>query len=202
MIKSNIISKQAHMPIVVLLILFVILKLFISSFLANIILFAAFFIAFIYRDPSRHIFENSNSILSPIDAKVIAIDYVNGKQKIYCKINFCNTHVVRAPQNGEMKIKKQQHGLNLDPNSYKAKKLNEQVTIKFNHLKLKLISGICNPKINIIEDRYVNQGDKIGLFLEGMAILSVKNDYTLSIKIGDKLISGQTILFKDNFNIS
>ena len=151
---------------------------------------------FIYRNPSRHIFENSKSILSPIDGKIIAIDCVDGKQKIYCKVNLCNNHILRAPQSGNFKIKKYHHGLNLNPNSYKANILNEQITIKFKNLKLKLISGICNQTIEYSEKTEAMQGENIGLFLDGIAIMTVKENFSLMIDIGDKVTAGQTIIFK------
>ncbi|MEA2019813.1 MAG: hypothetical protein U9N59_15385 [Campylobacterota bacterium] len=196
MINTNIILKQGYKPLILLLVLAVILELFISSFFSNIVLILFLFTLSIYRNPYRHIFENSKSLLSPIDGKIIAIDYTNGKQKIYCKVNLCNNHILRAPQNGDIKIKKYQHGLNLNPNSYKANILNEQIVIKFDNLKLKLISGICNRKIEYVDKEYAKQGENIGLFLDGIAVMTVKKEYLLMVKIGDKLIAGQTIIFK------
>lgn len=196
MINSDLILKQGYKPLILLLSLAIILELFISSFLSSIILIVMLFTIFIYRNPSVHIFENSHSILSPIDGKVIAIDYINGKQKIYCKVSLCNKHTLRAPQNGSFKIKKHNYGLNLNPNSYKANILNEQVIIKFKNLKLKLISGICNQNIEFIENRKVTQGENIGLFVEGIAIITVKQESLLMVKIGDKLTAAQTIIFK------
>ncbi len=196
MINSNILLEEGYKPLFLLIILAILLELFISSFLTNIVLFLVLFVAFIYRNPVRHIFSNSKSILSPIDGKVIAIDYIHGKKKIYCKVNLCNTHVVRAPESGKIKIKRYQHGLNLNPNSYKANILNEQIVIKFNHLKLKLISGICNQNIKCIDKLEVKQGEDIGLFLDGIAILTVKKESALMVNIGDKLTAAQTIIFK------
>ena len=198
MISKDIILEQGYKPIIIALIIVVILELFISSFLSNIALFITIFILFIYRNPKRHVFSNKNSVLSPIDAKVIAIDNVNGKQQVYCKVNLCNTHILRAPTSGKIKIRKYQHGLNLNPNSYKASILNEQITVKFNDLKLKLISGFCNTKIEFTQKEIVNQGDDIGLFIDGLAILTIKKEYKLLVNIGDSLKASQTILFKNN----
>ena len=196
MTNSDLILKQGYKPIIISLVIVLLLQLFISSFLSNIVLVITLFLVFIYRNPSRHIFENSKSVLAPIDGKVMSIDYVNGKQKIYCKVSLCNTHILRAPQSGNIKVKKYQHGLNLNPNSYKANVLNEQITLKFNHIKLKLISGICNTNIIEIEDKTVCQGEDMGIFLDGIVEMTIKDDYKLLVKIGDKLTSGQTIIFK------
>ncbi len=194
--NKNIILEQGYKPIIISLVITITLWLFISSFFGNIALFITLFIAFIYRNPSRHIFRNSQSVLAPIDSTIEAIDIVDGKQKIYCKVNLCNTHTLRAPSDGELKIKKYQHGLNLNPNTPKASLLNEQMVLKINNLKIKLISGICNSNINYLENKKVYQGEEIGLFLDGIVTIYVNSEYQLLVNIGDKLTSGQTILFR------
>jgi phosphatidylserine decarboxylase len=196
MTNSDIILKQGYKPIIISLVIAIILEIFISSFLSNIVLFCTLAIAFVYRNPNRHIFANKRNILSPVDGKVMAIDNIHGKQKIYCKVNPCNTHIVRAPSSGTFKIKKYQYGLNLNPNSYKANMLNEQIIVKFDNLKLKFISGICNPTIEFINKKYANQGDSLGLFIDGIVIITIKNKNNLLINIGDKLTAGQTTIFK------
>ena len=141
------------------------------------------------------IFKNKNSILSPIDGKITAIDIVNGKRKIYCKVTPCNTHVVRAPSDTNIKIKNQKNGINLNPNSYKATILNEQITFKLSNMKLKLISGICNTKIEYTENTTAEQGEPIAIFIDGLAIITLKENINIDLKIGDKLTAGQSILF-------
>ena len=194
--SNSIILTQGYKPIVIVFIIAMIIKLFFSSFLGNIGLLATLFTIYVYRDPNIYIFTNSNNILSPIDGVITAIDYQDGKKNIYCKINICDTHVVRAPQDGELKIEKYQHGLNLSPNSYKGGLLNEQITFKFDSIKLKLISGMCNPKIQYLKKIKVDQGENFALFFDGMAVIAVDKDKEIFVKIGDKLKSGQTMICK------
>ena len=96
--------------------------------------------------------------------------------------------------NSNVKIRNHQYGLNLDPNSYKANILNEQISFKFNNLKLKLIAGICSPKIDFENNAEVKQGDPIAVFIDGIAIITIKEDSNLVIKLGDKLKAGQTVI--------
>jgi len=196
MINKNIILKQGYKPLIISLILVVFLELFITSFLSNIMILITIFIAFVYRNPKKHIFSNTQNILSPIDGKVTAIDYIDNEIKIYCKISLCDTHILRAPENSKLKILKYQKGLNLNPDSYKANLLNEQIVFEFDNLNLKLISGVCNNSIEYFNDKDVLQGEVIGVFLQGIAIITVNKDVDLNINIGDKITSAQSLIFK------
>ena len=194
--KNKLILSEGYKTIVITFVISIVLMLFISDCLAYIGFLIGLALLFIYRDSYRHIFKNTQSVLAPIDATVTAIDTVNGKHKIYCKVSLCNNHVLRAPVDADVKVKKFRRGLNLNPNSYKASLYNEQTVLKFSDIKIKLISGLCNHKMKRIKECTVSQGDKISVFLDGLVIITVPSDYDLAIKIGDKLTSGQSILFK------
>ncbi len=196
--KNKFILEEGYKPVVIALISSILVDILLSDTLGDIGLLITLFILFVYRNPSRHIFENSTSVLAPVDGVVTAIDNVDGKQKIYVKVNLCNTHIVRAPISGEYKVKNVQNGLNLNPNSYKANLLNEQSTLKFKNeqLSIKFLSGMCNGKIDFKNNSTVSQGEELGLFLDGNVIITVKNENSLLIKMGDKLKAGQTLLFK------
>ena len=185
--------KYILLSAIVTFVLFL-LDLEILSFLALVL---TLFLGYVYRNPSRHIFNNDKYILSPVDGIVEAIDNVHGKYKIYCKVSLCDVHNVKAPVGGEMKIKKHHKGLNLDPNSFKGSLLNEQVIFKFHHLKLKLVGGLCNPSIKFTSKHNVEQGDNIAVLVDGIAIVTIKDTHELDITIGEKLTAGQTkITFK------
>jgi len=194
--KSKLILSEGYKKIVITFAISIFLLLFISDCLGYIGLIVGIFMVYIYRDIPRHIFENTQNVLAPIDSVVTAIDTVNDKQKIYCKVNLCNNHVFRAPIAAEVKMKKYMRGLNLDPNSYKASLYNEQMVLKFNDMKIKLISGLCNTKMKRIKEGPISQGEKISVFLDGLVIITVDKNTKLMVNIGDKLTSGQSILFK------
>jgi len=196
MIKNKLILPEGLKIITITFVIALVLMLFISDCLGYIGLLIGTAMLYIYRDTYRHIFTNTQSVLAPIDSTVSAIDCVNGKYKIYCKVNLCNNHVFRAPTDGEVKIKKYKRGLNLNPNTYKASLYNEQIVLKFSDLKVKLISGLCNHKMKRVKESTVSQGDKISVFLDGLVIITIPKDKEVLINIGDKLTSGQTILFK------
>lgn len=197
----NFISNRGIKPIAVLVVLTIIFSI-ISDFLGGVFFLITLFSLYVFRDTKKYIFENSDSILSPVDGKIIAIDKVEDKVKIYCKVSLCDNHTVRAPFNGEIKVKKYHKGLNLNPNTLKAKTLNEQISYKFisedkkENLKLLLVSGIFNIGIEKTENKTLAQGDSVSFFVDGIAVITVNKENDLVVKIGDKLSSGQSILYK------
>lgn len=192
--NKSIILSQGLKPIIVALVVtlfFIILDL---DFLGNIAIIVTLFIVYMYRNPSRYIFENTKHILSAVDGKVTAIDKFDDKTKIYCKVGLLDTHNIKAPVSGELKIKKIQKGLHLNPNSLKASGLNEQVVLKIAGIKIKLLSGFCNNSIDITNSQNVEQGDNISVLTDGYVIITLKHDEQINVKIGEKLIAGQTVL--------
>lgn len=194
--ENSFILKEGYKKIAIVFTIAIFLLLFISDCLGYIGLSVGLFMMFVYRNSSRHIFNNTQSVLAPIDGVITAIDNVNGKYKIHCKVNLCNNHVLRAPCDAEVKVKKFKHGLNLNPNTYKASLYNEQIVLKFNDVKVKLVSGLCNTRIKKVIERKVTQGEKLAVFLDGTVIITVQDDKDLLVQLGDKLTSGQSILFK------
>jgi len=194
--KNKLILKEGYKYIAVTFLIAIFLELFISDCLGTIAILIGLLLLYIYRGSNRHIFSNTQSVLSPIDSTVIAVDKAHGKIKIHCQVGLLDNHILRAPIDALMKVKKFKHGLNLNPNSYKASLYNEQVVLKFDDVKLKLISGLCNPKMKRIQEEKVQQGEKISVFIDGLVIITIDEKSDLLVNIGDKLTAGQTILFK------
>ena len=194
--KNKIILPEGYKKIVTVFAVSIFLLFFVYDCFGYWGMLLGFFLMFVYRDTYRHVFKNTDTILAPIDSTITAIDNVNGKCKIYCKVSICNNHVLRAPIDAELKMKKYRCGLNLNPNTYKASLYNEQIVLKFDDIKLKLISGLCNNKMKRFKEVEVSQGDKIGIFLDGIVVITVSSKHDILVNIGDKLTSGQTVLFK------
>jgi len=152
---------------------------------------------FIYRNPSINNFsKDTNNFFSPVDGKIIAIDKTKNKQKIYINVSICNTHLVTSPKDCTMSIHKIKNGLNLPCNTYKAKKLNNQITLKFDNIKVKFISGICNNEINFINPIKLKLGDEIGLFMQGLVIIELPLNTNLEVNLNNKVYSNKTLITK------
>lgn len=174
---------------------------FICATLGVLGVISTLFLAYIFRNDSRHIFKNADNILSPVDGKVIAIDTAGDQHKVYCEIGLLDSHKILSPISGKLLIKDHQKGLNLDPNSFKGSLLNEQVVFDiFNeelskNIKIRLISGKCASSIDFTEKEDIEQGETMATLIKGIAVISLdKNSYKLDIKLGDELKAGQTTL--------
>jgi len=192
--NNEYILKEGYNIILTSLLVSFIVDIFISDGLANIFYLLVFLLLFIYRNPSRvNYLAKDDDILAPIDGKVIAIDKSKNKQKIYIDVSLCNSHVLRTPINSKYKLKSLKNGLNLNSNTFKAKKLNAQAILKFDDIKIKLISGIYNSKLNFKDSQHLNAGENIGIFLQGLIIIEIPNNYKLNININDNIYSKSTI---------
>ena len=135
----------------------------------------------------------NNIIVSPVGGRVEAIDYIDNKTKIYIKVSLCSNFKAIAPQDSSMEVIKFQRGLNLDPFSYKAKLLNEQISLQFESCRVDFISGMCNKSINFIDNSTVYRTQKLGIFFHGLVVLSLDSSTKIDLKILQKIKAGDII---------
>jgi len=192
------ILKEGIKPFAILLIFAVVLDIFGFDTVANIGYIGAILLLIIFRDTKRDSYSLANEIVAPINGKIIAIDLVDDKKLIYLKVSLCGNHSLKAPIEANMKITHFQKGLNLPPYLYKAKKLNEQITIEFNDVKLQLLSGLCNIPLDIKKQEYCTKGCNIGVFLDGIVIIQIPSNATIYPQIGNKIKSNSPIAVLHN----
>lgn len=194
--NNNFILKQGYKVIISTLLLGLFFDIFISDFLSNIFYILFFILLFVYRDIKRDNFLAKNSdILAPIDGKIIAIDKYKDSYKIYIDVGLCNSASFKAPISSNYELISVRNGLNLNSLSYKAKKLNANAILKFNDIKITLISGICNTNLSFIKSKNnILQNEELGIFLQGLVIIEVNNSSNLTIKLNQKVYSNKTII--------
>ena len=190
--NNQLILKEGFVPVVIALAISLFLNIVISDALGNIGFVVTLALIFIYRNPSRATTNNKDMILAPIDGKISAIDISKNKYKIYIDVNLCDTHVLRAPIKSKFKTKSFKNGLNLKSISYKARLLNTQAVIKFDDIKVKLISGICNSDIVLYENEKVEATQSIGVFLNGLVIVELPRSCNIKVELNDKVYAGLT----------
>lgn len=193
--KNKLLLEEGMKSIITTFVVALLFYFFISEFIGSFLFLASLVLAYIYRNPSRHIFENTKHVLAPIDGVVRAIDRVDGQIHIYTEVALYHTHIVRAPKKAKMQIISQMHGLHFNPSTQKASKYNEQLHLQFDDVGLDLVSGLWNQRIDSLGERDVTQGEKIVVFLHGMAVIKIAEKHNLSVGLGDKLTAGQTVLF-------
>jgi phosphatidylserine decarboxylase len=173
------------------------------SFFAKVGFLLTLALLWIYRNDLKKAFNPSNlegTIYSPIDGRISGIDFIDGIFKIYIDVNLCGNHILRAPTKGAFSILSNTKGLNLSSWSFKGKLLNAQADISFvdsnNELtKIKAIGGTCGTNISLDADKKdVKTSDKIGVFTQGIIILELPKSYELTVKIGEVVSSGVSVL--------
>lgn len=195
MSNKFIIAKEGFKPLAITAGVWFVLK-FILSFdlLGNLTLLLFIFMVYVFRNPEREIYASENEIVSPIDGKVVAIDSKDGKNFIFVDVSLVDTHLIRASENGNVEVESIKHGVHLNPNTKKGKLLNEQLVLKFDTLKLHLLSGVCRFDIIINNTGNIPKGKRIGFFLQGIATIELDEKIKLPVKIGDKLLAGESVI--------
>ena len=190
----------------------IILFLF-SSFLGIIGLLLTVWVYYFFRDPDRIIIEDDNYLVSPADGEVIKVEEVDGPKevglenkklkKISIFMNVFDCHVNRTPCSGIVEEILYKPGKFLNASFDKASEDNER-----NYYKLKDKSGndiIVVQIAGLIARRIVcetnngqelNQGDRIGMIRFGSRADVYYENYEPLVKIGQKTISGETLLAK------
>lgn len=190
---NKLILKEGQKTALYLIIATLFSALFICSFLTTLLAIITIFIVYIYRVPSED-FVQVSDIVSPSDGVVMAIDKLNDKEVIYINLGLCDTHILRAPISSSFKIVKRRYGVNLNAYTFKAKKLNEQVTLKFDKIKISLLADKFNFITKIDEPKELSQNERFGVMIQGSIKITLPKKSTVKVKIGQKVCAGSTVL--------
>ena len=184
-----------------------------SAILVLFIIIAAFLLLFclnFFRDPKRIIPQDKNVFVSPADGKIVQIKKISDpdigdSHLISIFLNVFNVHVNRAHFSGVVQDVQYKKGKFLAAFNHDASDENEQslIYIKSNLgiFKVKQIAGLiarrifCYLKIN----KEIKIGEKIGFIMFGSRVdIIIKENIDLNIKMGQKVIGGETIIGKLN----
>ncbi|MDC1177015.1 phosphatidylserine decarboxylase [Candidatus Pelagibacter sp.] len=184
-----------------------------SSFLGLIGLVLTIWVYYFFRDPERVIIEDDNYLVSPADGEVIKVEEVDGPKelglenkkfnKISIFMNVFDCHVNRTPCKGKIEEILYKPGKFLNASFDKASEDNER-----NYYKIKDIHGddiIVVQIAGLIARRIVcessknqelSQGERIGMIRFGSRADVYYENYQPLVKIGQRAISGETLLAK------
>lgn len=194
--NDSIVLKEGKRPIIIAFIAFILFYIIDCGLLSLLSFLALLSFVYIYRFKFVNITSlDENFIYAPISGKVISIDSDGFKKSVTIEVSLCDSHILRSLKTSKIELIKKK-GVNLPLGSYKAKKLNEQVIIKYDDITMRLISSICNPSINLEKKENFKQGEKITAFLQGQVIIDFKPEDKIEISLEDKVIGGETIIAK------
>ena len=184
-----------------------------SSFLGAIGLLLTIWVYYFFRDPERVIIEDDNYLVSPADGEVIKVEEVDGPKevglenkrfkKISIFMNVFDCHVNRTPCSGKVDQILYKPGKFFNASLDKASEDNERNYYKIkdnsgNDIIVVQIAGLIARRIvcETNNNQDLNQGDRIGMIRFGSRADVFYENYEPLVKVGQKTISGETLIAK------
>ncbi len=190
-----------------------IVLLALSGFLGTIGLLLTIWVYYFFRDPERVIIGDDNYLISPADGEVIKVEEADGPKevglenkkfkKISIFMNAFDCHVNRTPCSGTVEEILYKPGKFLNASFDKASEDNERNYYKLkdkngNEIIVVQIAGLIARRIvcETNKGQELNQGDRIGMIRFGSRVDIYYQNYDPLVKIGQRTISGETLLAK------
>ena len=184
-----------------------------SNFLGLIGLVLTIWVYYFFRDPDRVIIEDNNYLVSPADGEIIKVEEVDGPKelglenkkfnKISVFMNVFDCHVNRTPCAGKIEEILYKPGTFVNASLDKASEDNERNYFKIkdtdnNDIIVVQIAGLVARRIvcESNKDQELKQGDRIGMIRFGSRADVYYENYQPLVKVGQKAISGETLLAK------
>ncbi len=184
-----------------------------SNFLGLIGLVLTIWVYYFFRDPERVIIDDNNYLVSPADGEVIKVEEVDGPKelglenkkfkKISVFMNVFDCHVNRTPCAGKIEEILYKPGKFVNASLDKASEDNERNYFKIkdphnNDIIVVQIAGLVARRIvsESNKDQELKQGDRIGMIRFGSRADVYYENYEPLVKVGQKAISGETLLAK------
>ena len=184
-----------------------------SNFLGLIGLVLTIWVYYFFRDPERVIIDDDNYLVSPADGEVIKVEEVDGPKelglenkkfkKISVFMNVFDCHVNRTPCAGKIEEILYKPGKFVNASLDKASEDNERNYFRIkdphnNDIIVVQIAGLVARRIvcESNKDQELKQGDRIGMIRFGSRADIYYENYEPLVKVGQKAISGETLLAK------
>jgi phosphatidylserine decarboxylase len=184
-----------------------------SSFLGLVGLVLSIWVYYFFRDPERVIIEDDNYLVSPADGEVIKVEEVDGPKelglenkrfnKISIFMNVFDCHVNRTPCRGQIEEILYKPGKFFNASLDKASEDNERNYYKIkdvhgNEIIVVQIAGLIARRIicESNKNQELAQGERIGMIRFGSRADVYYENYQPLVKVGQKAISGETLLAK------
>ena len=184
-----------------------------SNLLGLIGLVLTIWVYYFFRDPDRIIIDDNNYLVSPADGEIIKVEEVDGPKelglenkkfnKISVFMNVFDCHVNRTPCAGKIEEILYKPGTFVNASLDKASEDNERNYFKIkdtdnNDIIVVQIAGLVARRIvcESNKDQELKQGDRIGMIRFGSRADVYYENYQPLVKVGQKAISGETLLAK------
>ncbi|MEZ5425868.1 MAG: phosphatidylserine decarboxylase [Pyrinomonadaceae bacterium] len=175
-----------------------------SAFLwlvAGALFFLTLFMAFFFRDPHRDIPLDKNIIVSAADGRVTRIEENESGKLVSVFLSPIDVHINRAPIAGKISSVNYVTGRKVPATSNNASFVNERNSLT---IEGENISVVCTQIAGIVARRIVcwykegdslELGEKFGLIkFSSRTDLLMPTNIEILVKIGDRVIGGETII--------
>ena len=206
------IHSEGYKFMVIAIVLTIVLYSF-SNFLGLLSVLLTVWVYYFFRDPERVIIEDDDYLVSPADGEVIKVEEVDGPKelglenkkfnKISIFMNVFDCHVNRTPCKGRIEEILYKPGKFLNASLDKASEDNERNYYKIkdahgNEIIVVQIAGLIARRIvcESNKNQELKQGERIGMIRFGSRADVYYENYQPLVKIGQRAISGETILAK------
>ena len=206
------IHTEGYKFLVIAVFITIVLMVF-SSFFGTIGLLLTIWVYYFFRDPERVIIEDDDYLVSPADGEVIKVEEVDGPKevglenkkfkKISIFMNVFDCHVNRTPCAGTVEDILYKPGKFLNASFDKASEDNERNYYKIkdtsgNNIIVVQIAGLIARRIvcETNNGQTLSQGERIGMIRFGSRADVYYENYEPIVKVGQKAISGETLLAK------
>ena len=206
------IHTEGYKFLVIAVFITIVLMVF-SSFFGTIGLLLTVWVYYFFRDPERVIIEDDDDLVSPADGEVIKVEEVDGPKevglenkkfkKISIFMNVFDCHVNRTPCAGTVEDILYKPGKFLNASFDKASEDNERNYYKIkdtsgNNIIVVQIAGLIARRIvcETNNGQTLSQGERIGMIRFGSRADVYYENYEPIVKVGQKAISGETLLAK------
>ena len=184
-----------------------------SYFLDLLGLLLTIWVYYFFRDPERITIDDDNYLVSPADGEVIKVEEVDGPKefnlenkrfrKISIFMNVFDCHVNRTPCAGKIEEILYKPGKFLNASLDKASEDNERNYYKIkdnqnNDIILVQIAGLVARRIvcEASKDQELKQGERVWMIRFGSRADIYYENYEPLVKVGQRAISGETLLAK------
>ena len=186
---------------------------FFSTFLGLISLVLSIWVYYFFRDPERISINDENYLTSPADGEILMVHEVDGPKelglenkkftKISIFMNVFDCHVNRTPCGGKIEEILYKPGKFFNASLDKASEDNERNYFKIkdpqnNEIILVQIAGLVARRIvcESRKDQELKRGDRVGMIRFGSRADVYYESYKPLVKVGQRAISGETLLAK------
>jgi phosphatidylserine decarboxylase len=174
-----------------------------------LVLFFFVMILQFFRNPNRKITANKNTILAPVDGKVVVIEEVfeeeyfkDKRLQVSIFMSPINVHVTRYAASGKIKFSKYHPGKYLVAWHPKASTENERTTVvieteAFGEILYRQIAGALARRIvnYAQEGQEVSQGDDAGFIKFGSRVdIFLPLGTKVDVKLQEKAVGNQTVI--------